>query len=59
MKYKPLMLMRAKGISGPFMRKHANATRTLSKSAGWYHGVSNPIDVNALDVEPDPEPDPP
>ena len=31
---KPLMLMRTRGISGPRFGKHANHTRTLSKSAG-------------------------
>jgi len=31
---KPLMMMRTRGISGPRFAKHANATRTLSKSSG-------------------------
>lgn len=44
MAFKPLMMMRTRGVSGPFMRKHANHTRTLSKSVGSFIALSSILD---------------
>lgn len=44
MKYKPLMMMRTRGISSPVATKTAKLTKTVAKSKGNYivYKANNP-----------------